>query len=117
MAWYYNCYHNNIINDDCKVKVWKWDTKGISSFKRWAKKHNIKYKHQKDQFFGDMFDEITFYGHWADVNHGENVMFRTLDEDSVIIYQPRFEKMGCFPLESMLIEDFHKEYIWHKEGK
>lgn len=37
-----------------------------------------------------------------------------MDEDFVLIYNPRAEEDGCFPFDVESIEDFHKNYLWYE---
>ena len=82
----------------------------IIAFDKWAKEHNIHCEHKQDEDFGEGFDEIIFYDNYAD----EYVIFKAMDEDLVLIYNPRIEETGCFPFDVESIEDFHKKYLWYE---
>lgn len=108
MAWYYDLLNDNTAHEEYKVLAWYW----TPDFCKWAKEHDIKCESKKDEVFGEEFDELIFYTHWADA---KNIIFRMLDEDCVIIYRPWIEENGCFPFVVESLEDFHEKYLWHEE--
>lgn len=113
MAWYFDV-GENCCYEEYKVEAWRWWKNGIISFDKWAKEHNIHCEHKQDEDFGEGFDEIIFYDHYADTCNDENVIFKAMDEDLVLIYNPRAEEDGCFPFDVESIEDFHKNYLWYE---
>ena len=113
MAWYIDV-GDNCCYADHEVKVWRWWKNGIVAFDKWAKEHNIHCEHKQDEDFGEGFDEIIFYDHYADTRNDEIVIFKAMDEDLVLIYNPRIEETGCFPFDVESIEDFHKNYLWYE---
>ena len=110
MAWYLDV-GNNCCYEEYKVEAWRWWKNGIIAFDKWAKEHNIHCEHKQDEELGEGFDEIIFY---ADACNNENVIFKAMDEDRVLIYNPRAEEDGCFPFDVESIEDFHKNYLWYE---
>lgn len=113
MAWYLDV-GNNCCYEEYKVEAWRWWKNGIIAFDKWAKEHNIHCEHKQDEDFGEGFDEIIFYDHYADTCNDENVIFKAMDEDLVLIYNPQTEETGCFPFDVESIEDFHKNYLWYE---
>lgn len=113
MAWYLDV-GENCCYEEYKVEAWRWWKNGIIAFDKWAKEHNIHCEHRQDEDFGEGFDEIIFYDHYADTRNDENVIFKAMDEDLVLIYNPRIEETGLFPFTVENIEDFHKNYLWYE---
>ena len=105
MAWYLDV-GDNCCYADHKVEAWRWWKNGIIAFDKWAKEHNIHCEHRQDKGF----DEIIFYDNYAD----EYVVFKAMDEDLVLVYDPRIEETGCFPFTVESVEDFHKKYLWYE---
>lgn len=110
MAWYLDV-GENCCYEEYKVEAWRWWKNGIIAFDKWAKEHNIHYEHKQDEELGEGFDEIIFY---ADTCNNEDIVFQAMDEDRVIIYNPRIAKTGRFPFAVENIEDFHKNYLWYE---
>ena len=102
MAWYLDV-GDNCCYADHEVKAWRWWKNGIVAFDKWAKEHNMHCEHRQDKGV----DEIIFYDNYAD----EYVIFKAMDEDLVLIYNPRIEETGCFPFTVESVEDFHKKYL------
>lgn len=115
MAWYYNLLNDNTAHEEYKVLAWCWTPDNALNFCKWAKEHDIECKYKQDEVFGGEFDELIFYDHWADTQIDENITFKMLDEDCVIIYLPWIEENDCFPFIVESLEDFHKEYLWYEE--
>ena len=105
MAWYIDL-GDNCCYADHQVEAWRWWENGIIAFDKWAKEHNIHCEHRQDKDF----DEIIFYDNYAD----EYVIFKAMDEDLVLVYNPRIEETGCFPFTVESVEDFHKKYLWYE---
>lgn len=110
MAWYIDL-GDNCCYADHQVEAWRWWKNGIIAFDKWAKEHNIHCEHKQDEEFGEGFEEIIFYDHYADTRDDKNVIFKAMDEDLVLIYNPRIEETGCFPFTVENSEDFHKKYL------
>ena len=110
MAWYLDV-SENCCYEEYKVEAWRWWKNGIIAFDKWAEEHNIRCEHKQDEELGEGFDEIIFY---ADTCNDEDVIFKAMDEDRILIYNPRAEEDGCFPFDVESIEDFHKNYLWYE---
>ena len=113
MAWYIDI-GDNCCYEEHKVEAWRWQKNGIIAFDKWAKEHGVHCEHRQDKDFGEGFDEIIFYDHYADTSNDEIVIFKAMAEDLVLIYNPRDEEDGCFPFTVENIEDFHKKYLWYE---
>lgn len=111
MAWYIDL-GDNCCYADHEVEAWRWWKNDIIAFDKWAKEHNIHCEHKQDEELGEGFDKIIFYDHYADSYNNEDIVFKAMDEDLILIYNPRIEETGCFPFKVENIEDFHKNYLW-----
>lgn len=99
MAWHYDIFRNKTAIKSFKVKAWKWNIDGILDFIYWAEENNIVYKFL---YISPHINELAF----------DNCRCTLIENESVLVYCP-WRINNLFVVENL--EDFHKNYLWHKE--